>query len=113
MKAKKLSILILIILLIITTCWLFIPNQFTESHEWIVYILAVPLGFFSIKTFSKLPSEKSLQVIIYITAGSLISLFLNRDFLSNLFVKNILFLLLGAVITFFVNKFINVKQKSK
>lgn len=104
MKEKKVSLLILIILLIATVCWFLIPNKDLENYGWVVYILPVPLGFFSVMVFSKLPFEKSLQIIITITLGAIIPLLLSSNFLFSLFIKQIFSVLLGSVVTFLLVK---------
>jgi FtsH-binding integral membrane protein len=111
MKEKTLSILIFIILVIAAVCLRFVFTQFEENHEWTASVLTVPLAFFLIRIFSKSPSEKPLKTIAVLIFATIVSLLLRFDFSFCLFTKQALSALLGAVLTFYVNKLISSKMK--
>jgi hypothetical protein len=104
MKKKGKNIVILIVLLVLIACWFYVPSQFRDNYEWIIYVLSVPTVFFIVRIFLKLPSEKTVQSICFITLGVIVSLLLSTNFNFSIFVYKTLSMLFGAILLFFAVK---------
>lgn len=99
-------VLYLLILAIIAVFWMMIPKEFIDKFEWITYvpyIFSVPLCYFLIAAFSKNGADNSFQKILFITAGVVISLLLDRNFELVVFLVKVIIVLVSAIITYFLN----------
>ncbi len=106
MKTKQLSIIIFVVLTLLFIALMLNQQHLPEHFDWSRFVLIIPLAYFLISIFSKPAHEKNLQKVAAISLGVVISALMSTEFDFALFLKQLLAIVVGAVITFYSAKLI-------